>query len=85
MFDCFNQHSLFPAQSIYFINNVKTYYSVYQLLIQVLYCVISISLYDVYVIIHDCNVIKSERSIRHVFKYYSKNPRAIHSHIDIFL
>ena len=34
---------------------------------------------------HDCNVIKSQRSIPSLFKYYYENPPANHFHKDIFL
>ena len=37
------------------------------------------------VLTHDCNVIKSQRSIPSYFKYYHENPPPNHSHKDIFL
>ena len=37
------------------------------------------------VLTHDCNVIKSQRSIRSLFKYYHENLPANHFHKDVFL
>ena len=34
---------------------------------------------------HDCNVIKSQRSIPLLFKYYHDNSPPNHSHKDVFL
>ena len=50
-----------------------------------LYCAICTSLYNVFVLIHDCNVIKFQGSICSYFKYYQKNSPTNHSHKDVFL
>ena len=50
-----------------------------------LYCAICKSLYNVSVLTHDCNVIKSQCTIPSVFKYYHNISLVNHSHKDVFL
>ena len=42
-------------------------------------------MYNVSVLTHDCNVIKSQRSIPSLFNYYHNNSPPYHSHKDLFL
>ena len=85
MFECPHRSILCPAQGCQFINNVKSViiHSI-NCPFHLLYCAICKSLYNVSVLTHDCNIIKSQSSI-HFFKYYHEYPSANHSHIDIFL
>ena len=82
MFECPQCSILCPEQVCNFINNVETLiiHSINCPFI-LLYCEICKSLYNVSVLTHDCNVIKSQRLIP-FFKYY---PPSDHSHKDIFL
>ena len=50
-----------------------------------LYCTICKSLYNVSVLTHDCNIIKSLRPIPSFFKYYHENPPDSHLQKDILL
>ena len=85
MFECYYRSILCPAQGCKFINNVETViiHSI-NWPFQLLYCAICKSLYNVSVLIHDCNVIKSQRSI-FFFKYYYENSPANYLHKDIFI
>ena len=84
MFECPNRSILCPAQGCRFINNVETViiHSI-NCPIHLLYCALCQSLYNVSVLIHDCNVIKSHRSIPLYFKYYHENSPPNHSHKDV--
>ena len=64
MFECSHRSILCPALGCQFINNVETViiHSI-NCPFHLLYCAICKSLYNVSVLIHDCNVIKSQRSI----------------------
>ena len=64
MFECPYRSILCPAQCCQFINNVETViiHSI-SCPFHLLYCGICKSLYNVSVLTHDCNVIKSQRSI----------------------
>ena len=64
MIECFHRSILCFAQGCQFINSVDTViiYSI-NYPFYLLYCAISKSLYIVSVLTHDCNVIKSQRSI----------------------
>ena len=64
MFECFHRRILCPAQGCNFINNVETViiHSI-NCPFHLLYCAICKSLYNVSVLTHDCNIIKSQRSI----------------------
>ena len=86
MFECPHRSILCPAQGCRFINNVETViiHSI-NCPIHLLYCALCKSLYNVSVLTHDCNVIKSQRSICSYFKYYHKNSIPNHSHKDVFL
>ena len=86
MFECPNRIILCPAQGCRFINNVETViiHSI-NCPFYLLYCALCKSLYNVSVLIHDCNVIKSQRSIPSYFKYYHENSIPNHSHKDVFL
>ena len=85
MFECPNRRILCPAQGCNFINNgeIVITHSI-NCHFHLLYCAICKSLYNVSVLTHDCNIIKSQRSIP-LFKYYHENQPANHSHKDIFL
>ena len=86
MFECPNRSILCPAQSYRFINNVEIViiHSI-NCSFYLLYCALCKSLYNVSVLTHDCNVIKSQRSIPSYFKYYHENLPQNHSHKDVFL
>ena len=86
MFECPHRRILCPAQGCNFIYNVETViiHSI-NCSFHLLYCAICKSLYNVTVLTHDCNIIKSQRSIYSFFKYYHENPPANHLHKDIFL
>ena len=86
MFECSHRSILCPAQGCHFINNVETViiHSI-NCPFYLLYCAICKSLYKVSVLTHDCNVIKSQRTIPLVFKYYYINLKPNHSHQDVFL
>ena len=83
MFDCPHQSILCPAQGCQFINNAETViiHSI-NCPFHLLYCAICKSLYNVSVLIHDCKVIKSQRSIPSYFKYYHENSPKNHSNKD---
>ena len=69
-----------------FINNVETV--IIHLIncpFHLLYCAICKSLYNVSVLTHDCNVIKSQCTIPSVFKYYHNISPPNHSQKDVFL
>ena len=76
---------LCPAQGCLFINNVETViiHSI-NCRFHLLYCAVCKSLYNVSVLTHDCNVIKSQRLIPSYFKYYHGNLQPNHSHKDVF-
>ena len=86
MFECSHRSILCPAQGCRFINNLETViiHSI-NCPFHLLYCALYISLYNVSVLTHDCNVIKSQRSIPSYFKYYQENPPPNHWHKDVFL
>ena len=86
MFDCPHRSILCSAQVCKFINIMETV--IIHLIncpFHLLYCAICKSLYNVSVLTHDCNVIKSHRTIPSVFKYYYNNSPPNHSHKDVFL
>ena len=86
MFECLQRSILCPAKGYQFINNVETVIIHYiNCPFHLLYCAICKSLYNVSVLTHDCNVIKSQRSILSLFKYYHNNSPPNHSHKDAFL
>ena len=86
MFECPYRSILCPAQGCQFINNIKTVIiHTINCPFHLLYCAICKSLYNVSVLTHDCNVIKSQRSIPSLFKYYHENSPPNHSHKDVFL
>ena len=64
MFECPHRRILCPAQSCSIINNVETV-NIYSINcpFYLLYCAICILLYNISVLTHDCNIIKSQRSI----------------------
>ena len=86
MFECSHRSILCPAQGCRFINNVETIliHSI-NCSFHLVYCAFCKSLYNVSVLNHDCNVIKSQRSIPSYFKYYNENSPPNHSHKDICL
>ena len=86
MFECPYRSILCPAQGCRFINNVETViiHSI-NCPFHLLYCAICKSLYNVSVLTHDCNVIKSQRSISSYFKFYHENSPPNNSHKDVFL
>ena len=87
MFECLHRRILCFAQGCNFINNIETViiHSINSPF-HLLYYAICNSLYNVSVLTHDCNIIKSLiLSIPSLFKYYHENPPANHSHKDIFL
>ena len=86
MFECSHKSILCPAQGCLFINNVETViiHSI-NCLFHLLYCELCKSLYNVSVLTHYCNVIKSQRSIPSYIKYYHENPPPNHSHKNVFL
>ena len=86
MFECPHRSILCSAQGCRFINNMETViiHSI-KYPFHLLYCAFCKSLYNVSVLTHDCNVIKSQRSIPSYFKYYHENSPPNHSHKDIFL
>ena len=86
MFECLYRSILCPAQGSKFINNVETVnlHSI-NCPFHLLYCALCKSLCNVSVLTHNCNVIKSQRSIPSLFKYYHENPPANHFHKDVVL
>ena len=81
MFECPYQSILCPAQGCQFINNVETViFRSINCPFHLLYCAICKSLYNVSVLTQNCNVIKSQRTIPSVFKYYHNISRPNHSH-----
>ena len=86
MVECPHRSILCPAQGCRFINNVETVIIHFiNCPFYLLYCEICKSLYNVSVLIHDCNVIKSQRSIPAYFKYYHENSPPNHLHKNVFL
>ena len=85
MFEFPHRSILCPAQGCRFINNVETViiHSI-NCPVLLLYCAVCKSLYNVSVLTHDCNLIKSQRSIPSFFKYYHENPPPNHSHKYVF-
>ena len=86
MFECSHRSILCPAQFCQFINNVETViiHSI-NCPFHLLYCAICKSLYNVSVLTHDCNVIKSQCEIPSIFKCYHDISPPNHSHKDVFL
>ena len=86
MFECLYRSILCPAQGCKFINNMETVtlHSI-KCPFHLLYCALCKSLCNVSVLTHDCNVIKSQRSIPSFVKYYHEKQPAIHFHKDVFL
>ena len=86
MFECLHQSILCPAQGCKFINNMETVI-LHSIIwpFHLLYCAFCKSLCNVSILTHDCNVIKSQRSIPSMFKYYHENPPTNHFHKDVFL
>ena len=86
MFECPHRSILCLAQGCRFINNVETViiHSI-KCPFHLLYCALCTSLYSVFVLTHDCNVIKFHLSIPWYFKYYHENSPPNHSHKDVFL
>ena len=86
MFKCPHRSILCSAQGCRFFNNVETViiHSI-NCPFHLLYCAKCKSLYNVSVLIHDCNVIKFQRSIPSYFKYYHENSPINHSDKDVFL
>ena len=86
MFECLYWSILYPAKGSKFINNMETVilHSI-NCPLYLLYCAFCKSLCHVSVLTDDCNVIKSQRSIPSLFKYYHENPPANHFYKDVFL
>ena len=86
MFECPHQNILCPGQGCQFINHVKIVivHSI-NCPFRLLYCPICKSLYNVSVFTHDCNVIKSQRTIPTVFKYHHNISPFNHSHKIFFV
>ena len=86
MFECTHRCILCPAQGCQFITSVETViiHSI-NCPFHLLYCSLCKSLYNVSVLTHDCNVIKSQRLFSLYFKYYHKNLPPNNSAKDIFL
>ena len=74
IFEYPHRNILCPAQGCRLINNMETViiHSI-NCPFYMLYCAICKSLYIVSVLTFDCNVIKSQRSIPSLFKYYHNN------------
>ena len=86
MFECRHRSILCPAQICQFINNVETVIiNSINCPIHLLYCAICKSLYNVSVLTHDCNGIKSQCTIPSIFKYYHNISLPNHSHKDVYL
>ena len=86
MFECPHRSILCPAQGCRFINNVETViiHSI-NCSAHLLYYAVCNSSYNVSVLTHDCNLIKSQRLIPSYFKYYHETSPPNHSHKDVFL
>ena len=86
MFECPHRSILCPAQNCQFINNVEIViiHSI-NCNFHLLYCAICKSMYNVSVLTHDWNVIKSQSTIDSGFKYYHNISQPNHSHKDAFL
>ena len=86
MFECPHRSILCPAQACQFSNNEETViiHSI-NCPFYLLYCAICKSLYNVSVLTHDCNVIKSQCTIPSVFKNHHNILTPNHSHKDVFL
>ena len=86
IFECPHRSIQCFAQGCRFINNVETLiiHSI-NCPFHLLYCALCKSLYNVSVLTHDCNVIKSKRFIPSYFKYYHENLSPNHSHKDASL
>ena len=86
MFECPHWSILCPAQGCRFINNVQTViiHSI-NYPFHLLYCALCKSLYNVSVLTHYCNVIKSQRSIPSYLKYYHENLPPNNSQKNVFL
>ena len=86
MFECPHQSILCFVQGCQFINNVESViiHSIH-FPFHLVYCAICKSLYNILVLTHNCNIIKSQRLSPSFFKYYHEYPPANHSHKDIFL
>ena len=85
MFECPHKSILCFAQSCKFINNLETvFFHFIKCLFYLLYCALCKSLCNVSVSTHDCNLIKSQRSIL-VFKYYHENLLSNHFQKDVVL
>ena len=86
MFEYPHQSILCPAQGCKFINNRETVFiHSINCPFHFLYCAICKSLYNVSVLTHDCNIIKSQCTISSVFKNYHNISPPNHSHKDVFL
>ena len=69
IFECAYRRILCPAQGCRFINNVETVIiHPINCPFHLLYCVVCKTLYNVFILTHDCNVIKSQRLITSYFK-----------------
>ena len=86
MFECPYRSILCPAQGCELINNVETVIiHLNNCYVHLLYCAICKSLYNVSVLTHDCNIIKSNCTMFSVFKYYHNISPPNHSHKDVFI
>ena len=86
MFVWLHRSILCPAQGCKFISNVEIVIFHYiNCPFHLLYCAFCKSLCNVSVLTHDCNVIKSQRSIPSLFKYNHENPPANHFYNEVFL
>ena len=86
MFECLYRSILCPAQGCQFINAVETGIMHFiNCSFHLLNCATCKSLYNVSMLTHDCNVLKSQRSIHSLFTYYKNNSPPNHSHKDVFL
>ena len=85
IFECIHRRILYPAQSCKFINKMETVilHSI-NYPFHLLNCAFCKSLCNVSVLSHDCNVIKSQRSIPFFFKYYHEKPSANHFYRNVF-
>ena len=86
MFECPHRSILCPAQGCRFIIILNTViiHSI-NCPVYLLYCAFCKLLYNVSVLSHDCNVIKSLQLIPLYFKYYYENSPGNHSNNNIFL
>ena len=85
MFEYTNQKILCPAEGCKFINNLETVIiHTINSFVHMLQSAICKSFYNVSVLTHDCNVIKSQHLIHSFIKYYHVKPPPGHSQKNIY-